>query len=61
MLPPITHKRPDRVIKGLNMLDIPLTKRHHTIPFARKLVPETGPVSPTHPNAHTVRMRGIQG
>ncbi len=57
MLPPITSKRPDRVIKGLNMLDIPKTKKHPTIPFARKL--DNSPVSPNYPVAHSIRMRGI--
>lgn len=61
MLPPITKNRPDRVIKGLNMLDIPKTKKHPTIPFARSLEQDTSPVSPHHPNAHTIRMRGIIG
>lgn len=62
--PNLFSKKDRRVAKSVNTdrLDRPTVKKGYAHIFKRdKPVQSTEPVSPHHPNAHTIRMRGIQG
>lgn len=63
-IPNCFRSKDRRVKKAVNTdsLDRPTVKKGYAHIFKKdEPVQSTEPVSPHHPNAHTIRMRGIQG
>ena len=63
-IPNLFAAKERRVVKKVNTdsLDRPYPKKGFASILKKdeaKYVPKTSPVSPHHPNAHTIRMRGI--
>ena len=63
-IPNLFNSKERRVKKAVSTesLDRPFPKKGFAAIFKKeesKFIPATQPVSPHHPNAHTIRMRGI--